>query len=614
MPVKDDFKGVVVLFKRFLNPYWKIILVLTILNVVIGFLLTIRPLVIAPALDAFVGKKNPAAENLHDLNLNNLGATIIKMAGLNITNIMEVALFVAASFILFSILIASLGYGSMVVTTKTRFRISRDMMLALHQHLLSLSLSFFQKRRAGELLSRLNNDVARTAAFLDSIVKSLLQSLAQMTISLFILFRTDPLLASSFIVLGGLHMVITRILGEKVKGMAAGVSDKMGILSANLFETFLGIRLIKSFTAEKFDAQKIASAAEIYQKFEAKYIITKRTEEPLRVVADALVIGLVLILVFYAVLHGRLSLPAALIFFYLSQQLLAPVSNIANQFLGLQNMAGAAAAINQIFNTQSTIPEGTKEAGVFKKQIRVEQLNFSYEENRPVLKNINLDLNKGEMMALVGPSGSGKSTLADLFLRFYDPTSGIIIYDGEDIRQFKQESYRRNFGVVSQEPLLFNATIRENIVYNRVSNEENLSHAIWASNSEEFIKSLPEGLDTLIGDRGIRLSGGQKQRIAIARAIYNRPSILVLDEATSALDSESEKAVQEAINRILKDMTAIVIAHRLSTITHADKIVVLTGGEIEAIGPHKVVFKSSPTYRKLYNIQFHSPNCQNSDG
>ncbi|MBI4765609.1 MAG: ABC transporter ATP-binding protein [Deltaproteobacteria bacterium] len=606
MPLRKDFKSVSGLFKRFLRPYWGVILFLTVINILLGIFLSLRPLVIAPALEAFAGKKPKAAEQLSELTLNNLGATLIQTLHLDIENILDIGFLVAGLFVLFSVCIAGLNFSSLVLSTRTRSMISRDMMVSLHEHMLTLPLAFFQKRRAGELLSRLTNDVSKTAAFLDSFIRGLLQSLAQVTISLYILFRTDALFTFTVIGLGSIHMVVTRLLGEKVKRKAQGVTDKMGILNANLFESFLGIRLIKSFAAEKFDSEKITSAATKYRKFETRYLITKRTEEPLRILTDALVIGIVLILVFYAVIQGRLSLPASLMFFYLSQQLLAPVSNIASQFLGLQNMIGSAAAVTDIFNTQSTIPEGTRKADKLKERIEVKGVDFAYEKNNPVLKNIHLAINRGEMVALVGPSGSGKSTLADLILRFYEVEKGTITYDGRDIREFTQESYRNNFGVVSQESLLFNATIRENIIYNRPLNDEDLSHAVWAANAEEFITALPEGLSTLVGDRGIRLSGGQKQRVAIARAVYGRPSILLLDEATSALDSESERAVQEAINRILKNMTALVIAHRLSTVTHADKIVVLTGGEIEAIGPHQTVYEKSPTYRRLYNIQFES--------
>lgn len=604
MSLNQEIRAVSGLFKKFLRPYWWAIFVLTIINIVLGFFLSLRPLVIAPALEAFAGKAVKAAGTWSELTLNNLGATLLDTFHLPKENILYIGFLVALLFFLFSLIIAGLNFASLVLTTRTRSKISRDMMVALHEHMLFLSISFFQNRRAGELLSRLNYDVSRTAGFLDSIIRGMLQSAAQISLSLFILLRTDMILTAVLMALGGLHMVVTRVLGEKVKSRAQGVTDKMGMLNALLFESFLGIRLIKSFGAEKFDSQRIKATASTYRKYETQYLITKRIEEPLRILTDALIIGLVLILVFYAVIHGRLSLPAALMFFYLAQQLLAPVSGIAGQFLGLKNLVGSAASVMDIFRMRSTLLDGPLTARPFSECIEIEHLSFAYDGGKQVLKDINLTIRKGEMVALVGPSGAGKSTLADLLLRFYDPTEGRIRYDGQDIRQFKQESYRRHFGVVAQESLLFNASVRDNIVYHRPLDEKALAHAVWAANAEDFIRALPQGLDTFVGDRGIRLSGGQKQRVAIARAIYGQPSILILDEATSSLDSESEKAVQEAINRILKHMTAVVIAHRLSTIIHADKIVVLSKGEIEMVGDHDTVYQKSPTYRRLYDIQF----------
>lgn len=327
-------------------------------------------------------------------------------------------------------------------------------------------------------------------------------------------------------------------------------------------------------------------------------------ETPLRLVIDSLIIGLILILMFISVKDGRLTLSEAALFFYLAQRIIAPVSELFKQLLGIQTMLGGAARIIEMFNTKSPMTDGTKRAEKFQNSLELQDLSFSYEKNLPVLEHINLVINRGEMTAVVGPSGSGKSTLTDLILRLYDVAEGSVIYDSTDIRQFTQESYRRKFGVVSQECLLFNATVKENIIYNRPANDDDLAHAIWAANAKEFLKDLPNGIDTFVGDRGIRLSGGQRQRIAIARAIYGHPSILILDEATSSLDTESERNVQEAINRISKEVTTIVIAHRLSTVTHADKIVVLSNGQIEAIGPHDTVMETSPTYRRLYDLQF----------
>jgi subfamily B ATP-binding cassette protein MsbA len=307
---------------------------------------------------------------------------------------------------------------------------------------------------------------------------------------------------------------------------------------------------------------------------------------------------------FYTVKEGRLTLQEAALFFYLSQRTIAPVSEFFKQVLGIQTMLGGAAQIMEMFHTKSSMIDGTRKPEDLKTGIAFKNVSFSYEKDKQVLRNVNLDIRRGEMTAIVGPSGSGKSTLTDLLLRLYDVDSGLVLYDSIDVRDFIQESYRQKFGVVAQECLLFNATVRDNIVYNREENDEALEHAIWASNAGEFIRNLPFGVDTLIGDRGTRLSGGQRQRIAIARAVYGHPSILILDEATSALDSESERNVQEAIDRISKEVTTIVIAHRLSTVTHADKIVVLNDGVIEAVGPHSQLLKTSPTYRHLYDLQF----------
>jgi subfamily B ATP-binding cassette protein MsbA len=256
--------------------------------------------------------------------------------------------------------------------------------------------------------------------------------------------------------------------------------------------------------------------------------------------------------------------------------------------------------------------DGSKKVPTLKNKISIKDISFSYDKNVPVIEDISFEINKGQMVALVGTSGAGKSTLADLILRLDDVDKGSIFFDGINIKDFKHEQYRRKFGVVFQECLLFNGTVRENILLDRKEVETELQHSIWAANAQKFIQDLPEGLDTIVGDRGLRLSGGQRQRVAIARAIYGRPTIIVLDEATSALDSESERAVQEAIDRVSREVTTIVIAHRLSTVQHADKIVILGHGRIEAIGTHSALLDTSKTYRRLCELQFMQNKLSNS--
>lgn len=600
----QDWEALRFLAGRFIRPYWKTILGLAMLNVLVGALVSLRPLVMAPALDAFIGTKSVPATGLADINLNNLGATLLAAMNATSGDILKTGMVVAVLYLIVSGLIASLGFTTFVANQRTRSAIARDMMTSLHRHLLALPLAYFHRNRSGDLVSRVAHDANSAAAFMDGIVRGLLQSLARVAITLAILVNTDALFTLSIVVVGAIHIAITRFLGDRVRDTAKGVFQKLGVLNARLVESFSNIRLVKSFAAEAHEARHVGETAETLRQHQIRFWTARQADEPLRIIADAVVVAAILLLAFYAITQGRLTPQAAVMFFYLVQQVIGPVSDIAKQLLSVQQMVGGASRMLETFRARSEVTDGTREAVAIKDGIQLLGVNFSYEPGRPMLKGIDFEIKRGEMIAVVGPSGAGKSTLADLILRFYDPDQGVIRYDGVDIREFRQDSYRRNFGVVSQECLLFNATVRENIVYNRDEDADTLAHAAWVANASEFIAKLPQGLDTFVGDRGVRLSGGQRQRLAIARAVYSRPAILLLDEATSALDTESERAVQEAVDRIAQEMTAIVIAHRLSTILHADRIVVMNDGRIEAVGPHAVVLEISPTYRRLYRLQY----------
>lgn len=606
MFAKSDWKSIRFLLSRFLRPYYRLIAGLVALNVFVGMLISVRPLIMAPALDVFMGGKAAPAKKITEITLSNLGATLLHVLGFNRHDFVQAGLVVAGIYLLVSILIAAIGFAGYVASQRMRASIARDMMTGVHQHLLTLPLAFFHKNRAGDLVSRVSQDANMAASFMDATVRGFMQAVARTVITLVILLYSDPLFTLSIVVIGGIHISITRFLGDRVRNTAKGVFQKLGVLNARLFESFSSIRLVKSFAAETHDAAQVEGVAETLRRHQIRFMVARHADDPLRVVADALVVALILLLAFYAVAHGRLTPEAAIMFFYLVQQVAGPVSEIAKQLLGMQQVLGGASRMLEIFATDSDLVDGDKNAEPIREKIEFRNVEFSYEPGRPVLQEINLEIGYGEMVALVGPSGSGKSTLADLLLRFYDVSEGQILYDGHDIREFQQESYRKNFGVVSQECLLFNSSVRENIVYNRKENANAIAHATWVANADEFIDRLPKGLNTFIGDRGVRLSGGQRQRVAIARAVYGRPEILLLDEATSALDTESERAVQEAIDRISKEMTTVVIAHRLSTILHADRIIVLSNGRIEAIGPHQQILRTSPTYKKLYEMQFSS--------
>jgi len=311
-----------------------------------------------------------------------------------------------------------------------------------------------------------------------------------------------------------------------------------------------------------------------------------------------------LLLAAWELIAGRLTAPAFFLFLYVGRALMAQVGLLASAYTQMQMTLAATSRLGELRALAPEVRDGPEGIHDFCDRIRLEDVTFDYGGER-VLEGVRFDISRGEMVALVGPSGVGKSTLADLILRLYDPLAGRISIDGRDIRTLRQESYRALFGVVSQEALLFNATIRDNIAYGRDGlADADIVGAAQAANAHEFITEFPQGYDTVVGDRGVRLSGGQRQRVAIARAIVGRPAILILDEATSSLDSESERLVQQAIERVTQGTTSIVIAHRLSTVLHADKIVVLGKSGVEGVGRHAELLGSSETYARLYRLQF----------
>jgi ABC-type multidrug transport system fused ATPase/permease subunit len=591
------------LLQRFVRPYSRWLASAVVLNVAIGFGLTLRPLVLAPALDSFTGSRGQPATSLADLTLNNVGPTLGALLHLDPADPIKIGLHVAGLFLLVTGAIALLSLCSQILLAHTQLLVRHDMLVALHAHLLTLPLGYFHRRRAGELVSRLTIDAGSVSGALDVMVRQVLQSTAQVALTLAVMFRTDPLFTVAILTLGSVHLLVTRVLKNLVYRVSRRVADRQGDLGARLLETFVGIRAIKSFAVERSESRQVRAVADAYRRAARRARIASEVDMPIRLMADALVAAVVLVITFHAVSQGRLTLQAAALFFYLSQQFLGPLSNIFRQGLALAATRGTAARILEMFGTQSGMSDGTVTASSLQRSIVLDTVSFAHEPGRPVLSDVSLEVRRGETVAIVGPSGSGKTTLGDLVLRLFDVGAGTIRYDGTDIRDFTQASYRGHFGVVAQDALLFNATVRDNVVFHRPADPEALAHALWAANAEEFVRELPKGLDTVLGDRGVRLSGGQRQRIAIARAIYARPSLLVLDEATSALDSEAEREVQKAIERIGREMTIIVIAHRLSTIVHADRIVVLNRGRVEAVGPHTHVLEASPTYRRLHALQ-----------
>jgi subfamily B ATP-binding cassette protein MsbA len=464
-------------------------------------------------------------------------------------------------------------------------------------------MQYANARTSGDFVSRISADARETANGLDMMVNRALKYTAHILTSMFLLLKTDAMLTLAVGLLASVHFGVTKMFSGRLRRHSRRSAGLLGILSHTLFESVQGIRVIKTMAGERFMKKVLERAIRNWRESTMKMRMISLLDTPIRFFIDAALVGGALVMTFVAMSHGRLTIEAAALFFILTRQMIDPVSQLSRTVLNINGAIGGASRIQEVLNARATVKDGPDEAAALATSIRFEDVSFGYEKDTPVLTGISLEILRGQKVAVVGPSGGGKSTLADLLMRLYDPDQGRILYDGKDIRTFGQRGYRRQFGVVSQECLLFDGSIRENIVYGRPDDEAALQYALTVANAKNFIDAFTHGLETMVGERGVRLSGGQRQRIALARAMYSRPSILVLDEATSALDAESELAVQEGIDRAIKDCTALIIAHRFSTVANADTVVVLNNGRLEAMGRHQDLVAQSPTYRKLYDIQ-----------
>jgi subfamily B ATP-binding cassette protein MsbA len=537
---------------------------------------------LAPALGRIFPGDTEPAESLREVTLDNLGPSLqnwMKMEGGDLGT----TFFLSGSlYLLLTILVALTGSVASILSFAVRMRILKNMINALHKHIINLHLGFFTRRRTGDLVSRFSTDLTVTAKSMEAVVRGMIQSSVQIVVYMFVLMHTDAFLSVQILVVGCLHLVITRVLGGWVKHRTMRAYDGLAGLIAVLQESFQAIRVIKSFSAETHDSKRVEEEAESVRKNFFGFMVSRYAEEPIRILTDGLVAVAIIYLSYEAISAQRLTMAGVALFFYMASQLVQPVSELSRHFLSLYSIKGGFSKLIEIFETESDVRDGNKEVSRFQDRIVFKDVHFEYERGNPVLKNINFEVNHGETVAIVGPSGSGKSTLTDLILRLYDSSKGIIKFDDIDIREFSQHSYRKLFGVVSQESVLFNISIRDNITFGRPNDDKDLFRACSIANIDEFIQRLPDKFETHVGDRGIRLSGGQRQRITIARAIYAHPEILIMDEATSSLDSESEREVQAAIEDAIKGVTAIIVAHRLSTILHSDRIIVLNDGEIES--------------------------------
>lgn len=572
----------------------------------IGNLLTVlQPAILAAMLANLAGTTQQVVpEGASWLDLNYLGTRVSQWASSQTGGAFDVLIVFGVLFVLASILVAVLSYGAESTAAWLRAHIGRAIQLDLLAHLLGQDMAFFTRHKAGELISRATFDVTGTAQAVGPLIRSVIHNVLQVAVYAAYLFNTSILLTVGA---GGLILVqfgLTQALKRPTRRLAREETDTTASFLGTLQEAFTSVRVTKSFGAERFQIGKLAAAADALVATLWRKGRLEKLEAPSRSVVDSFaVLGIFLIAVMQ-MRAGNLTFEGLILFTYVARSLIAPINQLATSALWIESVGASSGRIHDLLAERPRIVDGTTIKTTFDNSLLIDRCSFSY-DGRPVIDELSLEIRKGEFIALVGPSGAGKSTLADLLLRLYDPDSGRILIDGVDLRTLSQRHYRRMFGVVSQENLLFHDSVRNNIRYGRDDlTDARVMEAARLANAHDFIMTLPEGYDTIVGDRGVKLSGGERQRVAIARAIVHNPQILILDEATSALDSTSERLVQQAINEVVGRTTALVIAHRLSTVTHADRIVVLNQGRIEAVGRHQQLLETSATYRSYCELQF----------
>ncbi|MGQ9693434.1 MAG: lipid A export permease/ATP-binding protein MsbA [Thermodesulfobacteriota bacterium] len=497
-------------------------------------------------------------------------------------------------------------YGQSYLMSYVGQRIIADLREKIYNHLQSLSLSFFTRHPTGVLMSRIINDVNLVQGAVSEAVTGLIKDFFTIIGLVVVVFYRDWQLALVAMVVFPLAIYPLVKFGRKLRSYSYRSQTTMGDISSILMETISGNRIVKAFNMEEYERKRFAGENKKLFNLLMKSVRVRALSHPLMEFLGGVGIAFIVFYGGYNVIKGVatpgtfFSFLAALLMLYEPVKRLSGVNNTIQQGL---------AAASRIFEVLDAVPEilnrpGAKTLHSINQGIEFQDVSFRYEEEW-VLKNINLQIKTGEVVAFVGASGGGKTTLLNLLPRFYDVSSGRILIDGTDIRDYKVESLRSMIGIVTQQTVLFNDTVKNNIAYGKMGEPmEEIIKAAKAANAHSFIQNLPHGYDTIIGEQGLKLSGGERQRLCIARALLKNAPILILDEATSSLDSESEGEVQKALEYLMQGRTTLVIAHRLSTVRRADRIVVISNGTIGEIGTHEELLEKNGEYKRLYLMQF----------
>jgi len=552
--------------------------------------------------------ENQRLSSLSELTMNDRLKLFSNSLLLKDTAISTVSSVCVALIVVFSAKNISL-YIKNVTLSIVQYRLIRDLRNKLYSHFHYLSLSYFNKNKSGELTAVLVNDIDNMRNSLSIMFQKLFVEPINIIILMSLLFIVSTKLALIALLIIPVSGIIIFGISHSIRRRSARSQAQLAGMTSMIAETIGSMRIVKAFATKGFEINRFAKETQKYYKLMLRRDRLRFVSSPVSETFGATIAALLLWVGARDVLViESISSEDFLRFILLLFSLFQPLKNLTNVVNELQNGLASADRVFTIMDIKSDIQDvdNATEVNDLKNSLSFDNVSFSYgDEKDKVLSNINFQINKGEILALVGPSGAGKSTLVDLIPRFYDTLGGSIKIDGKDIKKLKINSLRSLMGIVTQETFLFDDSVRANIAYGLENiSDDKIKDAAIAANAHEFIKELPDGYNTIIGERGVSLSGGQKQRIAIARAIVKNPPILILDEATSSLDSESEKHVQSAIENLMSERTVFVIAHRLSTVHNANKILVLENGKIVQEGKHDELVNIDGLYKQLHKMQF----------
>ena len=523
------------------------------------------------------------------------------------TDKLQILRFAAVAVLVIAIFDALCSYGEKYVTTSVGQWVMHDLRRTVYSHIQRLSLAFHDQKRTGDMISRVTTDIDSVQTFITSGLLSVLVNSITLVGMVGVMFYLNWRFTLIALSVAPILFVLVYTFTRKIKKASRELRKKEGQMVSTIQEMITSIRVVRAFAREDYEQRRMEAESLEGVDMALKARGLKAKLAPLVEVTVA--VGTCLVLWFGAnmVLQGTLSPGSLVIFILYLGKMYKPMQELSKMTDSYSKAMVGYERIREILDTTSEVRDlpGARTAPLLRGELEFRHVHFSYQPDQPILRDVSFHIRPGQVTAFVGPTGAGKSTIVSLIPRFYDPTSGQVLFDGTDVRKFRQKSLRRQISFVLQETVLFHAPIWQNIAYGKPeATRDEILHAAQLANASEFIDKMPEGYNTMVGERGVTLSGGQRQRIAIARAVIRNSPVLIMDEPSSGLDSASEKLVFNALDRLMQGKTSIIIAHRLATIRRADVIFVLRDGQVVEQGNHEVLLALGGEYAKLYDIQF----------